>query len=492
MAIHDQWIKQVNFVRLKNILNCTISFDSNLVGILGVNGSGKSTILHALACMYKPVNHSSNYLFSHFFTPNTHSRWNGSKMILSDKYKDNGISKVRDHVEFKKESRWTPKYERRIERHVVFIGIKSCVPSIESETQTGRINFNTIALATPEQQKVKDLASYILNRNYEEFNSHKAFHKSYIGVKHNNTNYCSLAMGAGEQRVFYILQQIINAPNSALILIDEIDLLLHKEALRRLLGKINELAIEKKLQVIFTTHNHSVLKLDFIQFKHLFQTDDRTLCLDNATPDVMYRLTGEQRKPIKIYVEDDLSIALMERIVGQLQIRKSVEIQTFGSSNNCFTCAAGIILMNKDANGLYFILDGDVYRSDEDKITQLKKVLSGTEDGVVAKREEALRLIKQYCLPENVKPEKYYHECILAISDDLLDADEKEYKNAAREIVIVADDHKYISDIITRMGVDRKVGLSSIVKIISKSEQWNEIVSDIIIALEAKKAELNL
>ena len=47
---------------------------------------------------------------------------------------------------------------------------------------------------------------------------------------------------------------MLRAPNSGLILIDEIDLLLHQDALFRLLEKLNERAQEKNLQIIFTTH----------------------------------------------------------------------------------------------------------------------------------------------------------------------------------------------------------------------------------------------
>src|SRR5271156_6351143 len=63
-----------------------------------------------------------------------------------------------------------------------------------------------------------------------------------IGVVNNGQSYSSLSMGAGEQRIFYILSEIIGAPNFGLILIDEIDLLLHEDALTRLLKIINELA----------------------------------------------------------------------------------------------------------------------------------------------------------------------------------------------------------------------------------------------------------
>ena len=63
MPVHNrpQELKQIHFTRLKNLVNLTISFQgSPITGIFGTNGSGKSTILHALACIYKPSPNAPN------------------------------------------------------------------------------------------------------------------------------------------------------------------------------------------------------------------------------------------------------------------------------------------------------------------------------------------------------------------------------------------------------------------------------------------------
>ena len=68
---------------------------------MGVNGSGKSTILHVLACAYAPYEKGENYKFSYFFTPNPHASWKGScftvinhdlneKKDISKKYEKQG------------------------------------------------------------------------------------------------------------------------------------------------------------------------------------------------------------------------------------------------------------------------------------------------------------------------------------------------------------------------------------------------------------------
>ena len=83
--IHSLYIKE-----LKCLKDVDISFEDKAVtAILGPNGHGKSTILHALACCYQPINENitSNYRFSDFFLPNTDSKWQGSKLTLTHSYR---------------------------------------------------------------------------------------------------------------------------------------------------------------------------------------------------------------------------------------------------------------------------------------------------------------------------------------------------------------------------------------------------------------------
>ncbi len=47
-----------------------------------------------------------------------------------------------------------------------------------------------------------------------------------IGVESEGLAYSSLSMSAGEQKIFLILETILKADKNALILIDELDLLL--------------------------------------------------------------------------------------------------------------------------------------------------------------------------------------------------------------------------------------------------------------------------
>lgn len=69
VQVIKQSIDRVYFTQLKGLKNLSIDFrDKNVTAIFGINGCGKSTILHALACLYQPLNEigEKNY-FTRFF-----------------------------------------------------------------------------------------------------------------------------------------------------------------------------------------------------------------------------------------------------------------------------------------------------------------------------------------------------------------------------------------------------------------------------------------
>jgi AAA ATPase len=311
-------LKKIHFTKLKNLKNLEISFDEKpLTAILGPNGCGKSTIIHAISCINSPIDtpfSTTNHRFSEFFTPTTHSLWEGSKFEVYQYYKEDG----RDYQpvsKFRKNKRWEPRYTTRIERYVSYIGIDTCVPSIEREKREGKINFQTIPLNDNLSNRVKKIAGEILNREYTIYNEHTNSNKKYIGVNYKNIDYSSLSMGAGEQRIFLILSEVLKAPNNGLILIDEIDLLLHQDALIKLLDQLNKIAKDKNLQIIFTTHAQEILSLDFIAVRHILQTDEKTLCFTSTKPDALQRLTGRSECPLEIFVEDDLAATIIQKYV---------------------------------------------------------------------------------------------------------------------------------------------------------------------------------
>lgn len=476
----QQKLKKMHIKQLKNIVDLEVSFEgSELTAIMGVNGSGKSTVLHALACCYKPLDNddAENYKFSQFFTPTPDSLWQGSSFNIQHEYRV-GKKTYDETVEYAKNTdRWSPQYSRRPERPLVYIGISSCVPKIEAEKKNSFIGYSTTPLADDISRQIKEKAGYVMNRDYSSYNMHRSKKSEYIGVEYNTKRYSSLSMSAGEQRIFRILTEVYKAQKYSLILVDEIDLLLHAAALRRLLIVLKQRAADKSLQIIFTTHSPSLVEMnDIVNIRHLCNTPAKTLCFSETKPDAIYRLTGVSNRPLEIFVEDDLAKTIVMKVCEELGMSKYVSSRRFGAAKNCFTLVSGILLSGESVEGCLFVLDGDEYNTEEQKVAQLNTVLTGNTEEHTALRRKALAQITQFNLPKDFSPERFIHRIITTMRDDSAN----EIIQAALEISKVDNSHHYVDDIIHRLGYESKiVGLSKIIELASRADVWDEFIRPI-------------
>lgn len=481
--------------RLKNIVELDeIRFDEKpLTAILGPNGCGKSTILHALASSYKPGEGSPqlNHKFSDWFTPNTDATWAGSEFFLEVEYRE-GRDVLTHTQRYRKDGdRWAPKYERRPERHVTFIGIGSCVPRIEEERLTSMIRYNTNANADEASLLIRRHLGTIFNRRYDELNTHQAGRKTYRGVAHGGTRYSSLSMGAGEQRVLQILTQVFSAPRYGLVLIDEIDLLLHTDALKKMIVILAERAADRSLQIVFTTHREAILEMENqISIKHLFQAPDRTLCLSGTKPDALRRLTGHQLRPLEIFVEDSVASAIVEHELSALNMKRHAEVTMYGAAVNLFTVAAGLSLLGAEAfPNTLFLQDGDRYVTDDDRRTRLDAVLTGTEARAVARKRAILSAVAKFAGADLASPEVSLHLMVSTL-DLGAHAENAEIITLAREIEAVADNHSFTYQIIQTLDLEPHVGIAKIVAVASLSDLWPPYVAELRAWLVARRAQV--
>lgn len=180
-----------------------------------------------------------------------------------------------------------------------------------------------------------------------------------------------------------------------------------------------------------------------------------------------------------------MSAAIIRKLASQLKGMRFISIQRFGAAINSFTAVAGLLFSNQNIDNALFVLDGDIYSSHEEKMDKLDRVITGTDELSRDYKASAVQVIKQYNLPRNVKPEPFLHQAISNILTHLND-EQQEIVDAAKDIVAVDESHKYIDDIINRLGLERSVGLSKIIDLVSTTDIWEDYTRDIRTWLEEK------
>ncbi len=479
-------ITELYIEKLKGLKDLRITFGPGLTAIMGVNGAGKSTILHALACMFSPFRSGEDHKFNFYFTPTPDASWQGSLLFLT--YFDENTQSVVQRKYGKFTDRWTPRYSSRPKRDVFYIGIDSGLPEIEKERQTSFIDYLTDVDGDKLSSRVAATASKILRKNYQLLTTHKSKHKVFFGVRtKTDITYSSLSMGAGEQRLIKILTAVFHAKPYSLILIDELDLLLHVDAQRQLVEALAQQAKQKHLQIIFTTHSLTVGQLvSLTEVRYLYHTCEKTIVFDHITSDIIYDLCRETEQPLSIYVEDDVSAAVVSWVARALKLSRHTQISNIGSASNAFTLAAGWVLEGRALDNRLIILDGDVYRTAEEKSKQLNNVLSGTEHDHNARIDQALSVLCQFRLPDATAPEKFIYDLIIRL--DI----EDEITECAKQITSVTNSHDWIDEIVNRMHQERQLVLYRIIDLVSDSEQWPDYIAPVQQWLTQRKEALNL
>ena len=490
MAHSQQRLTHLTINGLRKIINLNISFENkNVTGIFGVNGVGKTTLIHTLLCLYKAPAGKKNFNFGAFFKRCRDHEFDHTQIIAKVHFRNQRDVKDVEY-EYKKSpgsDRWTPKTSSRPEREVFYLGISSCIPSIEEEIKvTQKYRYIDGAIVS---DNVRIVASRILGIQYSSIiHSTRGKKDHYHATINNGDEYYSISMGAGEQRVLRILEFLENIPNYALVVIDEIDLTLHTAALNKLLDHLVFVANNKNIQIIFTSHREEILTRNDINIRHLIQTSNGTICLNNANPDCFDCLTGRILRPLEVYVEDDLAATIVATCAEEIGIKKRVSIHHYGSCENAFVLGSALHIMGIPINNKLFVLDGDLYRTDQEKLEQIKKHYSGNEPWKDEARNAVKEMITSFQLPAGVSPEQFINQII---KQPIADSD-LELVRAAEAIIAPRDTHLYVDEVIETTGDIRSVGLYRIVKELHKHHEWSNYVININNWLQNKKAELNL
>ena len=498
LPVTKQFLEALQITKLKNLRDVELDFrDGNLTALMGANGNGKSTVLHALACAFEPLKEDeAGNKFSEFFKPNDDAKWDGSEFDVT--YTQGVGPHVQEHQvqKYTKQSdRWSPRYARRPKRSVKYLLIRECVPEVELMTTIGHVHYDKGERASGVDDEIRTAASAILNRKYDKYHSvtYKIAKRKSIGVSSGSLTYSALSMNSGEQRVFRILDAVHQAPKYGLVLIDEIDLFLHEDALKRLINHLQLHCSRNKKQLIFTSHFPPIASMDKdLSVITLHRTPERTVAWNGYSHEALRHMTGINSRPITVYVEDDVSEAIVSRCATQKRVRPYLSILPFGCASNAYSVGAGLLLSGSNLEQSLILTDGDVIRSHKEKRAQTVRVLGGSEPGKETERRRLQKAVRMYHPDGMENPEQALHRMICSLDINFANADDADLIRAAQEVVHSADKHAFLDKVINWLGESREVCLERIARLAATSQGWSRYTNCLDVWLNHQKPNLNI
>jgi len=151
-------------------------------------------------------------------------------------------------------------YSARVNRNVVYLGIERVVPYSERTVYKNYRSYFKKIEKLGWESKVKNTVGKILGKKYDDFWFINHYKYRIPVVKVGGDIYSGFNMGAGENALFEIFSIIYGCPKGVLIIIDEIELGLHEEALYKFIEELKHICLSEKSQIIATTHSQTVLK----------------------------------------------------------------------------------------------------------------------------------------------------------------------------------------------------------------------------------------
>lgn len=176
--------------------------------------------------------------------------------------------------------------------------------------------------------------------------------------------FCEYNAGSGEFLVVNIVERIEQAKNNSIILIDEPEISLHPGAQRRLLKYVLKAIIEKKLQIVLSTHSKEMI--ESLPPEAIICVEKRANNISRIRNNVISQQAFLEIEVIpqvrQIIVEDDMAYSILSNIMKAEGMDKLLKV-TFisGGASNMKKFIIPVFSKTNISN-YYILLDGDQYK----------------------------------------------------------------------------------------------------------------------------------
>lgn len=328
---YGQYLYKVSIHKIRGFLGEDVTFDFPVTALVGPNGSGKSSVMGTAGCAYKRIKPSLFFPKS-VIGDESMSGWRAEYEIIDRKI--NQRQTIRRTSSFKK-SKWVR--GDVVDRPVLFFGIERTVPAGEKTKYKKliRSTYKYKGSITELDQGIARQVEHILGKQVSEFKVADLGHEGdfFVG-KTGTASYSEFHFGAGESSVIRMVAGIESAPDSSLIMIEEIENGLHPVAARRMVEYLMDVAERKKIQVIFTTHSDHALRP--LPDSAIWACVNGRVRQGKLSIESLRAISGRVDKKLAIFVEDEFAKAWVDCILREYggPMYDQVEVHSLSGDGN--------------------------------------------------------------------------------------------------------------------------------------------------------------
>ncbi len=314
---YGKYLYEMSLVKIKGFSNQIVRLDFPVTALIGPNGGGKTTVLGAIACAYKETK-PGKYFPKCGKYDDSMQNWKIEYKLIDKKINSKTeISRVAIFNNYK----WTR--DNLLSRQTLSFGISRTLPATERRELKSFANGRFVMPHEKIDSIEEDVCAYvgkILDKDISKFQRIESSDNTKINVLSGMTKqggrFTEFHFGAGESSIIRMVSQIEKCDENALILIEEIENGLHPLAVRRLVEYLIDVAIRRKVQVIFTTHSEEALKPLPAKAIWVCANENNEIFQGKLRIESLRALVGEVPSELVVYVEDVFAQRWVEAVLS--------------------------------------------------------------------------------------------------------------------------------------------------------------------------------